>query len=173
MGEFAHKLDKIAQSRGGPTRLADLSGIARSIISRLITGATCQPDWETLAKLCRNLESSEIEPLLRAWLADNAAPDLKRYISISTDAPPLVAEDNGYYGDILSKLSDQTRITIEHLANMCLNDKDFAKMLFLVTKQWDEDWARRLQKDTEDAMAAATRATRENAPKSARQSQSQ
>ena len=103
------------------------------------------PDFETLGKFCRHLDPPNATILLRAWISDNFPDDLAAYITIQDQFGSRIREEfdpSNCTNAQLEKLSHSTRETIIHLIEMSLSDKDFAKMLDLVTRQWDPEWAK-------------------------------
>jgi len=157
MSRFSQALQSIIDTRGAALRLAERSGIAASILSRLARGTTKQPELATLGQLMPVLSAHERDRLLTAWMLDYMPETLRKHLTVVPDGAggePEIPEGYADTTNILAHLSSTMRATIQQLAKISLKDEEFARMLYLCTRQWDPDWSAALDKMGVIEMAA-------------------
>lgn len=150
MSRFSQTLQSVIDTRGAALRLAEQSGIAASILSRLARGTSKQPSFTTLAQLMPVLSPRERERLLTAWMLDYMPTPLRQHLLVITDETARVGEMPDSQDPAactpLDNLTSTMQATIQRLAQLCLDDEEFARMLYLCTRQWDPEWSAALDR---------------------------
>lgn len=140
MGYFSNKLAELVERHGSAQAVADLSGLARSSISRFVNDKML-PDPASLEKLCSLVEESEAADLIDAFLRDQI-PDNLRYLVRITPNTTRVREDEPMPA-IYNRLKPETRAMLHEIARLALEDDQVADAFSSMLRAISSSWAKR------------------------------